>query len=157
MVLFPSIGLAADAAFAAKLKAGEIATAAAAAPAESSTPLRVMGRMVWVISRPAISLLKLQATLCSSDGLILPSDVCAHNCRNNFDFIAVYEIVGALKGSARIQMRTCNLSDRDAHLQNGRIALKGFKPATQLFEHTQVAKYEGKPITWVSASIDSDH
>ncbi|MFJ1312082.1 hypothetical protein [Agrobacterium sp. P15N1-A] len=133
MVLFPSIGLAADAAFAAKLKAGEIATAAAAAPAESSTPLRVMRGMFWVISRPAISLLKLQATLCSSDRLILPSDVSAHNCRNNFDFIAVYEIVGALKGSAWIQMRTCNLSDRDAHLQNAR-ALMGSKPPTLLLQ-----------------------
>ncbi|MEB2847945.1 hypothetical protein [Endobacterium cereale] len=43
---------------AAKLKVDEIATAAAAAPAESSAPLRVMEEMFWVILRPAVSLLK---------------------------------------------------------------------------------------------------
>jgi hypothetical protein len=58
MVLFPWIVLVADAAFAAKIKAGENATAAAAAPAESNAPLRVMEEMVWVISRPAISWMK---------------------------------------------------------------------------------------------------
>ncbi|WP_245293802.1 hypothetical protein [Rhizobium bangladeshense] len=43
---------------AAKLKAGEIAMVAAAAPAESSAPLRVMEKRFWVTSRPAISSLK---------------------------------------------------------------------------------------------------
>ncbi|MDA5639556.1 hypothetical protein [Agrobacterium sp. ST15.13.013] len=53
--MFPSIEVVEGAASAAKLNVGEIATAAAAAPAESSTPLRVMEEMVSVISRPAIS------------------------------------------------------------------------------------------------------
>jgi hypothetical protein len=98
--MFPSIEVVEGAASAAKLNVGEIATAATAAPAESSAPLLVMKEMFSVISRPAISILKLQATLCSSDGLILPSDASAHNCRNDFEFVAVYEIVGSLKGSA---------------------------------------------------------
>ncbi|WP_280951356.1 hypothetical protein [Rhizobium sp. J15] len=40
---------------AAKLKAGEIATTAAAAPADSNATLRVMEEGFGVISRPAIS------------------------------------------------------------------------------------------------------
>jgi hypothetical protein len=55
MVLFPSIEVLVEAASAAKLNVGDIATTAAAAPVESSTSLRVMEEMFRVISRPAIS------------------------------------------------------------------------------------------------------
>lgn len=100
--------------------------------------------MFWVISRPAISLLKLQATLCSSDRLILPPDVSAHNCRNNFEFIAVYEIVCAVEDSAQIRMKTCNLSDRAANHRNERLALNGSAPPTRCsILHSATPTYRG--------------
>jgi hypothetical protein len=53
--VFPLIGLVAGAAVAAKAKADGIAIVAAAAPAESSAPRRVMERELSVIWCPAIS------------------------------------------------------------------------------------------------------
>jgi hypothetical protein len=50
IVLVPSVELDADAASAARLRDGEIAMAATAAPAEMSALLRVMEEKVWVIS-----------------------------------------------------------------------------------------------------------
>lgn len=44
---------------------------------------------------PAASSLGLQATLSSSDGLIVPQAQGAHNCANSFDFIAEFEMVAA--------------------------------------------------------------
>lgn len=47
---------------------------------------------------PAASSLRHQATLNSSDGLILPQAWGAHNCANSFDFIAEYEMVAVVDG-----------------------------------------------------------
>jgi hypothetical protein len=47
-----------------------------------------------VISRPAISSLKLQATLCLSVSAIMPFHPCARNCGNDFEFIAEFAIIG---------------------------------------------------------------
>jgi hypothetical protein len=44
---------------------------------------------------PAASSLGLQATLSSSDGLIVSQAQGAHNCANSFDFIAEFEMVEA--------------------------------------------------------------
>lgn len=83
------------AAFATTVNAGEIAIAVAAAPTERIALRRVIEKMLLVMSKSAIPVREVQATICSSDAGIVPWDRWGNNCINSSHSIAKFAIIMA--------------------------------------------------------------